>query len=201
MSSTLPAPTKGKNPTPHAAVAQKNLPVFGDFHRALEVRRRSRSDSMSFCGSSPGSIRKKAARLLPGSREPIASAYLSPWPPSPRRRKRRCRLAIWSPQPVAPEVWEAGRAGSLAVDRRKLLLEGLVEDLAAIVAQEDEELGALYESHHRSLFGEGSMGGLQICGRIKFSAFARHHLSGRKPALATPVNHYSTGSLAHPRPD
>ena len=44
--------------------------------------------------------------------------------------------------------------------------------------------------------GEGSMGGLQICGRIKFSAFPSHPLSGRKPAPATPVNHYSTGSLA-----
>lgn len=39
------------------------------------------------------------------------------------------------------------------------------------------------------------MGGLQICGRIKFSAFPSHPSSGRKPAPATLVNHYSTGSL------
>jgi hypothetical protein len=33
---------------------------------------------------------------------------------------------------------------AVAVDRGKLLLEGLVEDLVAVLAQEDEELGALY---------------------------------------------------------
>ena len=91
---------------------------------------------------------------------------------------------------------------AVAVERAKLLLETLVEDLVATLAQNTNSLALFTRRITAASAGEGSTGGHQCCGRMFPTSRLASNItrSVANHAPASPFNYYSTGALElHPR--